>query len=251
MMRTTVENGFRIHTLWTVKDTSAMSGTVLQGGGMLKGTITLQEHVTAGYQSIKYWVRTVSGEVGRGATIEAALKDIATVTSTYVYRGQKHWVVEVKNDLYALFEIEVHKEIGDGADPEPELVGLDQLEGLNVNTKRVMEDASGFGLGGRAKYQDYWTTLSWANGSGFFTARQDEGSGQYLMGTHTVHGTGDYSFSVMGRKDLVIFQTREGGAKSIQYIAYHSGNVEKMVDAILANPSALAKLKAALATPEA
>ena len=34
MMRTTLENGFRIHTLWMVKDTSAMSGTVLQGGGM-------------------------------------------------------------------------------------------------------------------------------------------------------------------------------------------------------------------------
>ena len=193
----------------------------------------------------------MSGLAGRGATIEAALKDIATITNTYTYKGQKHWVVEVKYDLFALFEIEVHKEIGDGADPEPELVGLDQLEGLNVNTKRVMEDSSGFGLGGRAKYQDYWDVLTAASGSGFFTARTTAGQGKYYMGAHTVHGSGEYSFSVYGRDGEVFFQTIELGDKAKRFEAYHAGNVSKLVDAIIANPAALAKLKAALATPEA
>lgn len=250
MLRTTLVDGVRIHTLWTAKDTADMGDTVMRGAAMMHGTIRVQAHNTEGYASVEYRVITGLGEddASRDNTdLQEAIESAGGIVEKYIYNGVVHYAFDEADSFGGLVALEVHKTIGDGVDPEPELIGIDQLSGLNTNTKRVMEDASGFGLGGRAKYVDFWTKLSWANGSGFFTARQDETSGQYLMGTHTVHGTGDYSFSVMGRKDLVVFQTRENGAKAVQYVAYHSGNVEKLVDAIISNPVALEKLKAAIA----
>lgn len=248
MLRTTLVDGVRTHTLWVPKDTSAMGGTVMRGASMVKGTIAVQPHVTSGYQKVEYVLYTERGLVSRGATVRAVVEEQGTVTSEFTYNGVPHVVFEtIFTDGDGLVKLEVQKTIGDGADPEPELIGLDQLDGLNANTKKVMEDASGFGLGGRGKYHDNWMDLRWNHGSGFFTAKQSKTIGQYLMGVHCVHGTGDYTFSIMGRKDLLVFQTREGGVESKQYKVFHEGVVDLLVDALMEDKESLKHLKAALA----